>query len=105
MFDSFNQTHSQMIIFFHLFKIFFLSQQISLLFLIRFLIFFFRFGHGAFLLCLENLYKKITGNDLIYSALVGKPSEITYYHAHHKLLDHSKKINKDIPIKRLYGIG
>ncbi len=37
-----------------------------------------RFGHGAFLVSLENLYKKITGRDLIYSALIGKPSEITY---------------------------
>lgn len=37
-----------------------------------------RFGHGAFLLALEHLYKKITGRDLIYSALIGKPSEITY---------------------------
>ncbi len=37
-----------------------------------------RFGHGAFLVSLENLYKKITGMDLIYSALIGKPSEITY---------------------------
>ena len=37
-----------------------------------------RFGHGAFLVSLENLYKKITGRDLIYTALIGKPSEITY---------------------------
>ena len=35
-----------------------------------------RFGHGAFLVSLENLYKKITGRDLIYTALVGKPSEV-----------------------------
>jgi ribonucleotide monophosphatase NagD (HAD superfamily) len=39
-----------------------------------------RFGHGAFLLCLESLYKKITGHDLEYTALVGKPSELTYVH-------------------------
>ncbi len=37
-----------------------------------------RFGHGAFLVSLENLYKKITGKDLVYTALIGKPSEITY---------------------------
>ena len=42
-----------------------------------------RFGHGAFLLCLENLYKKVTGRDMIYTALIGKPSEITYRHAEH----------------------
>ena len=44
-----------------------------------------RFGHGAFLLCLENLYKKVTGRDLVYSALIGKPSEITYRHGEHVL--------------------
>ena len=44
-----------------------------------------RFGHGAFLLCLENLYKKVTGRDMIYTALIGKPSEITYRHAEHVL--------------------
>ena len=37
-----------------------------------------RFGHGAFLLCLENLFKKVTGRDLVYTGLIGKPSEITY---------------------------
>ena len=44
-----------------------------------------RFGHGAFLLCLENLYKKVTGRDMVYTALIGKPSEITYRHAEHVL--------------------
>ena len=44
-----------------------------------------RFGHGAFLLCLENLYKKVTGRDLVYTALIGKPSEITYRHGEHVL--------------------
>jgi len=37
-----------------------------------------RFGHGAFLLCLENLYKKVTDQELDYTALIGKPSEITF---------------------------
>merc|ERR1712107_224103 len=44
-----------------------------------------RFGHGAFLLCVENLYKKLTGCDLVYTALIGKPSEITYRHGEHVL--------------------
>ena len=44
-----------------------------------------RFGHGAFLLCLEELYKKVTGRDMVYTALIGKPSEITYRHAEHVL--------------------
>ena len=44
-----------------------------------------RFGHGAFLLCLENLYKKVTNYELVYTALVGKPSEITFRHGEHVL--------------------
>lgn len=63
-----------------------------------------RFGHGAFLVCLEELYKKITGKELIYSALIGKPSEITYQYAHQLILDqaHSLGISN---IKHLYAIG
>ena len=36
-----------------------------------------RFGNGAFLLCLEALYEKMTGHPLEYTALVGKPSVVT----------------------------
>ncbi|KDR13978.1 haloacid dehalogenase-like hydrolase domain-containing 5 isoform X1 [Zootermopsis nevadensis] len=64
-----------------------------------------RFGHGAFLLCLENLYKKVTGHNLIYTALVGKPSEITYHHAHHMVVAQAKNIGIDHCVKRLYAIG
>lgn len=64
-----------------------------------------RFGHGAFLLCLEALYKKITGKDLIYTALIGKPSEITYHHAHHIVLTHAQSIGLNHHLKRLYAIG
>lgn len=51
-----------------------------------------RFGHGAFLLCLENLFKKVTGQDLVYTGLIGKPSEITYRHAEHVLQEQAAKI-------------
>ncbi|XP_042887100.1 haloacid dehalogenase-like hydrolase domain-containing 5 [Penaeus japonicus] len=64
-----------------------------------------RFGHGAFLLCLEALYKKLTGNDLIYTALVGKPSEITYYHAETMVQEHARSIGISNPITKLYAIG
>ena len=37
-----------------------------------------RFGNGAFLVCLEALYEKLTGQPLQYEGLVGKPSEVTY---------------------------
>ncbi|XP_066949235.1 haloacid dehalogenase-like hydrolase domain-containing 5 isoform X2 [Macrobrachium rosenbergii] len=64
-----------------------------------------RFGHGAFLLCLEALYKKVTGNDLIYTALVGKPSEITYYHAETMVQHHARSIGISHPITKLYAVG
>lgn len=37
-----------------------------------------RFGNGAFLVCLEALYEKLTGQPLKYEGLVGKPSVVTY---------------------------
>lgn len=41
-----------------------------------------RFAHGSFLLCLEALYAKMSGGrELRYSAIMGKPSELTYHHA------------------------
>ena len=65
-----------------------------------------RFGHGAFLLCLENLYKKVTGHDMIYTALIGKPSEITYRHAEHVLQQHALEVMKlGQPLKNIYCIG
>uniref|UniRef100_A0A1B6M829 Haloacid dehalogenase-like hydrolase domain-containing 5 n=1 Tax=Graphocephala atropunctata TaxID=36148 RepID=A0A1B6M829_9HEMI len=64
-----------------------------------------RFGHGAFLLCLEDLYKKITGKDLIYKALIGKPSELTYKYAQKMIMDQAHKMKCGNKIKRLYAIG
>ncbi|XP_076752051.1 haloacid dehalogenase-like hydrolase domain-containing 5 [Xylocopa sonorina] len=64
-----------------------------------------RYGHGAFLLCLESLYKKITGKDLIYSALVGKPNEVTYYHANYMLREHARSIGIDHNVDTIYAIG
>lgn len=64
-----------------------------------------RFGHGAFLVCLEALYKKITGIDLEYKALIGKPCEITYRYAEHVIDDVAKKLGITKPIEKLYFIG
>jgi len=64
-----------------------------------------RIGHGAFLVCLENLYQKITGHELIYTALIGKPSEITYHHAERMVVKHARHIGINQPIRRLYAIG
>ncbi|XP_041349807.1 haloacid dehalogenase-like hydrolase domain-containing 5 [Gigantopelta aegis] len=64
-----------------------------------------RLGHGAFLVCLEALYKKITGNELEYSNLVGKPCELTFRFADHTISTMAKEMGFHKPIKRLYLIG
>lgn len=64
-----------------------------------------RFGHGAFLLCLESLYKKITGNDLAYTYLVGKPSDVTFRYAQQKILEQADKLDIASQINNLYMIG
>lgn len=63
-----------------------------------------RYGHGAFLLCFESLYKKVTGKDITYTALIGKPSEITYYHANQMLVNHARSIGVD-NVNTIYAIG
>lgn len=66
-----------------------------------------RFGHGAFLLCLENLFKKVTGRDLVYTGLIGKPSEITYRHAEHVLQQQAAQMPgyDGTPVSTIYCIG
>lgn len=64
-----------------------------------------RFGHGAFLVCLEALYKKITGRDLEYRALIGKPCEITYRYAEHVIGDVARRLGITRPIRKLYFVG
>jgi ribonucleotide monophosphatase NagD (HAD superfamily) len=54
---------------------------------------------------LESLYKKITGKDLIYEALVGKPSEVTYRYAQRIIMDQANQIKIGSKVKRLYAIG
>uniref|UniRef100_A0A8C5PG38 Haloacid dehalogenase-like hydrolase domain-containing 5 n=2 Tax=Leptobrachium leishanense TaxID=445787 RepID=A0A8C5PG38_9ANUR len=64
-----------------------------------------RFGHGTFLVCLETLYHKLTGQRLIYEALIGKPSTITYSFAEHLILTQAKERGWNNPIRTLYAIG
>ncbi|ESO97092.1 hypothetical protein LOTGIDRAFT_201919 [Lottia gigantea] len=64
-----------------------------------------RYGHGAFLLCLEALYRKITGKDIHYTALIGKPCEITYRFAEHTISRIAKQMGIKNKIKKLYFIG
>ncbi|XP_054473630.1 haloacid dehalogenase-like hydrolase domain-containing 5 [Anoplopoma fimbria] len=60
-----------------------------------------RFGHGMFLQCLESVYRKMTGRELQYEALLGKPSLLTYQYAEHllRLQNHNHKLTT------IYAIG
>ncbi|XP_070558672.1 haloacid dehalogenase-like hydrolase domain-containing 5 [Ptychodera flava] len=64
-----------------------------------------RLGHGSFLLCLEALYQKITGQKMKYTVLTGKPSEITYHHAEHLTAQLANSMELDSPLRTLYVIG
>ncbi|XP_019749777.1 haloacid dehalogenase-like hydrolase domain-containing 5 [Hippocampus comes] len=64
-----------------------------------------RFGHGMFLVCLESLYKKVTGHDLKYEALIGKPSVVTYNYAELLVRQQAERLGWATPMKRLYAIG
>ena len=64
-----------------------------------------RFGHGTFLHCLEQIYQKLSGNELKYECVVGKPSEITYFYAENMLRKHADSIGIKNQIKRIYAIG
>ncbi|XP_076448617.1 haloacid dehalogenase-like hydrolase domain-containing 5 [Babylonia areolata] len=63
-----------------------------------------RFGHGCFLHALEGLYQKITGRELKYTALTGKPSEITYHHADYLLHQQGRQLGVE-GIHTIYCIG
>lgn len=64
-----------------------------------------RYGHGAFLLCLEALYKKVTGNELKYTSLIGKPSEVTFRYAEHCLHREAESMGIDEDLERMYIVG
>ncbi|KAL2093900.1 hypothetical protein ACEWY4_011212 [Coilia grayii] len=64
-----------------------------------------RFGHGMFLVCLESIYKKITGCELKYEALIGKPSVVTYNYAELLIRKQAESLGWNAPVERLYAIG
>ncbi|NWV30613.1 HDHD5 hydrolase, partial [Grantiella picta] len=64
-----------------------------------------RFGHGTFMVCLENIYKKITGKELKYEALMGKPSRLTYQYAEHLIRAQALRRSWEQPIHTLYAVG
>ncbi|NXD97256.1 HDHD5 hydrolase, partial [Chaetorhynchus papuensis] len=64
-----------------------------------------RFGHGTFMVCLENIYKKITGKELKYEVLMGKPSRVTYQYAEHLIRAQALQRSWEQPIHTLYAVG
>ncbi|KAM9361397.1 haloacid dehalogenase-like hydrolase domain-containing 5 [Symphorus nematophorus] len=60
-----------------------------------------RFGHGMFLLCLESVYRKLTGQELQYQGLLGKPSLLTYQYAEHLL----RRQNHNGKLTTIYAVG
>ncbi|KAM4612815.1 haloacid dehalogenase-like hydrolase domain-containing 5 [Polymixia lowei] len=64
-----------------------------------------RFGHGMFLLCLESIYRKMTGRELRYQALMGKPSQLTYRYAELLLRQQAAARGWSSPLTTLYAIG
>ncbi|CAF1551414.1 unnamed protein product [Rotaria magnacalcarata] len=63
-----------------------------------------RFGHGAFLTCLETLYKNLSGNDLKYTAFVGKPYEISYQYAE-AMANKIALANGQPKVEKIYFVG
>ncbi len=61
-----------------------------------------RFGHGAFLACLETLYYKITQNQLVYEQIMGKPYLIQYEYSSSKI---QKLAKPGYKIDKFYIIG
>ena len=51
------------------------------------------------------IVQKITGKDLQYRALIGKPCEITYRYAEHVIGDVAKRLGIQNPIRKLYFVG
>ena len=55
-------------------------------------------------MCLENLYTKITGKQLKYEALVGKPGVVTYEYSYKVLSEQASKMGLK-NISTIYAIG
>ncbi|XP_051011217.1 haloacid dehalogenase-like hydrolase domain-containing 5 [Acomys russatus] len=64
-----------------------------------------RFGHGTFLLCLEAIYRKVTGKELKYEGLMGKPSILTYQYAEDIIRQQAERRGWAAPIRKLYAVG
>lgn len=65
-----------------------------------------RIALGSFLSCLEVLYERLTGRQLIYTGLLGKPTPMAYIFALSQLnAIATKRFGAIGPLKRIYCIG
>ncbi|UMM27775.1 hypothetical protein L5515_010922 [Caenorhabditis briggsae] len=63
-----------------------------------------RIGHGVFIHTLDSIYEKLTGYHLQFTATLGKPTEVSYLHAAHRI-QRIAKTQKLGDVKYLYVIG
>uniref|UniRef100_A0A1I7T453 Haloacid dehalogenase-like hydrolase domain-containing 5 n=1 Tax=Caenorhabditis tropicalis TaxID=1561998 RepID=A0A1I7T453_9PELO len=63
-----------------------------------------RIGHGAFIHILDTLYEKLTHQHLQFTATLGKPTEVSYLHAAHRIQRLARSMNLG-DVKYLYVIG
>ncbi|EFP11656.1 hypothetical protein CRE_30281 [Caenorhabditis remanei] len=63
-----------------------------------------RIGHGVFIHVLDTLYEKLTGQHLKFTATLGKPTEVSYLHAAHRIQRLAKAMKLG-DVKYLYVIG
>ena len=55
--------------------------------------------------CFFCLLQKITGKDLEYMVLTGKPGQITYHFAENVLAQQAREMGIEGPLRTLYAIG
>jgi len=60
---------------------------------------------GSVLTLSFHFFQKITGRELEYQALVGKPCEITYRYAEQVITNVAKRMGIHRPLRKLYFIG
>ena len=51
------------------------------------------------------ILQKTTGQPMVYEALLGKPSEVTFRYAEQCLSELSTELGQEQPIHRMYMIG
>ena len=64
----------------------------------------FQVPRSSIVLAMINVFI-LVGNDLVYSALIGKPSEITYVHGEQILQSEAARIGLRDPVKTVYCVG